>query len=139
VAFAGINYLGLVVAAAVALVASTAWYTFLRRIGAAPLSETPKPKTDGMTGVSLPDVLAIVGYVVMSFTLAGLLGHLGPGQVTVANGVVSGGFVWFGFVLTTMMVNYSYSDGSWGRLAIHAGNWLIVLIVMGAVLGAFGV
>jgi len=75
----------------------------------------------------------------MSFTLAGLLGHLGPGQVTVANGVVSGGFVWFGFVLTTMAVNYSYSTQSRGALAIHAGNWLIVLIVMGSVLGAFGV
>lgn len=65
-----------------------------------------------MTGVSVPYVVAIVGYVVMSFTLAGLLGHLGPGQVPVANGVVSSGFVWFGFVLTAMTVNYSYSGGS---------------------------
>jgi Protein of unknown function (DUF1761) len=133
VAFAGINYLAVMVAAAVALLASTAWYVVLGRILAAPLEGGEK------SGAALPNVLVIVGYVVMSFMLAGLIGHLGPGQVTVANGVVSGGFVWFGFVLPPMTVNYGYSGRSSGRLATQAGNWLIVLIVIGAVLGGFGV
>jgi len=133
VAFAGINYLAVMVAAAVALLASTAWYVVLGRILAAPLEGGEK------SGAALPNVLVIVGYVVMSFMLAGLIGHLGPGQVTVANGVVSGGFVWFGFVLPPMTVNYNYSGRSSGRLATQAGNWLIVLIVIGAVLGGFGV
>jgi hypothetical protein len=133
VAFSGTNYLAVVVAAAVALLASTAWYVVLGRILAAPLEGVEK------SGAALPNVLAIVGYVVMSFMLAGLIGHLGPGQVTVANGVVSGGFVWFGFVLPPMTVNYSYSGRSSGRLATQAGKWLIVLIVIGAVLGGFGV
>jgi uncharacterized protein DUF1761 len=95
-------------------------------------------KAFGAAGASL-NVVAILGYVVMAFTLAGLVGHLGPGQVTVANGIVSGGFVWFGFVLTTMTVNYSYSGQSRRPLVIHAGNWLVVLVVIGAVIGEIGV
>jgi uncharacterized protein DUF1761 len=81
----------------------------------------------------------VVGYLIMAFTLAGLLGHLGPDQVTVGSGIVSGTFVWFGFVLTTMTINYSFSGRDWRRLVLHAGSWLIVLIVMGATIGAFGV
>jgi uncharacterized protein DUF1761 len=141
VAFAGINYLAVAIAAAVALVASAAWYTALAKIAAKPLAARLEQtaKGGGKSGASLADVIAIIGYVVMSFVLAGLIGHLGSGQVTVANGVVSGGFVWFGFVLPPMTINYGYSGRSRGRLAIHAGIWLIVLIVIGAVLGGFGV
>jgi len=141
VTFAGINYLAILVAAAVALVASTAWYSFLGSFAAPPLGATPEQtaKVGKSTGAFLPNVTAVVGYLIIAFTLAGLLGHLGPGQVTPANGIVSGAFVWFGFVLTTMTVNYSFSGRSWRRLVIHAGSWLIVLVVIGAVIGAFGV
>ena len=48
--FAGINYLAVVVAAAFALVASTAWYTFLNRIVApfgAPREQTMKTRNAG--------------------------------------------------------------------------------------------
>ena len=138
--FAGINYLAVLVAAAVALVASTAWYSLLGKIAAPPLGATPErtAKVGKSTGAFLPNVTAVVGYLIIAFTLAGLLGHLGPGQVTLANGIVSGAFVWFGFV-TTMTVDYSFSGRSWRRLVIHAGSWLIVLVVIGAVIGAFGV
>jgi hypothetical protein len=140
VTFAGINYLAVVVAAAFALVASTAWYAFLNRIVApfsAPREQTMK--TSKPPGGFLANICAVVGYLIMAFTLAGLLGHLGPDQVTVGNGIISGAFVWFGFVLTTMTINYSFSGRDWRRLVVHAGSWLIVLVVIGATIGAFGV
>jgi uncharacterized protein DUF1761 len=55
------------------------------------------------------------------------------------NGVISGAFLWFGFVLTTMTVNYSFSGRDRRLLLIDAGNWLIVLLMMGAVIGLAGV
>ena len=70
--------------------------------------------------------------------LAGLLAHLGAGQVTLRNGIISAAFVWFGFVLTTMTVNYSFSGRDRRLLLIDLGNWLIVLLVIGAVIGAIG-
>jgi hypothetical protein len=71
--------------------------------------------------------------------LAGLLGHLGAGQATLRNGIISAAFIWFGFILTTMIVNFSFSGRDKRLLAIDAGNWLIVLLVIGAVIGAIGV
>jgi len=70
--------------------------------------------------------------------LAGLLAHLGAGQVTLRNGIISAVFLWFGFVLTTMTVNYSFSGRDRRLLLIDLGNWLLVLLVIGAVIGAIG-
>ena len=71
--------------------------------------------------------------------LGGVLGHLGPGQVTLRNGVISAAFLWFGFVLTTMTVNYSFAGRDRRLLLIDTGNWLIVLVVIGAVIGSLGI
>ena len=139
--FAGINYLAVVVAAAFALVVSAGRYALLRSIGAVRLDAVPEQtvKPGRPPGAFPLNVYAVAGYLIMAFTLAGLLGHLGPGQVTVGNGIVSGAFLWFGFVLTSMTVNDSFSGRNWRRLVIHAGSWLIALVVMGATIGAFGV
>jgi hypothetical protein len=58
--------------------------------------------------------------------------------VTLRNGIISAAFLWFGFVLTTMTVNYSFSGRDRRLLLIDLGNWLIVLLVIGAVIGAIG-
>jgi len=58
--------------------------------------------------------------------------------VTPRNGVISEASVWFGFVLTTMAVNYTFSGRDRRLLLIDAGNWLVVLFVAGAVIGLFG-
>jgi len=70
--------------------------------------------------------------------LAGVLAHLGAGQVTLRNGIISAAFLWFGFVLTTMVVNYSFSGRDRRLLLIDAGNWLLVLLVIGAIIGGIG-
>ena len=38
-----------------------------------------------------------------------------------------------------MVVNYTFAGRSMRLLLIDAGNWLIVLLVIGAVVGAIGV
>jgi hypothetical protein len=42
-------------------------------------------------------------------------------------------------VLTTMIVNFNFSGRNKRLLAIDAGNWLIVFLVIGAAIGAMGV
>ena len=86
---------------------------------------------------SLPFALAFVANLVMAWVLAGLIGHLG--QVTIRAGGISGAFAWLGFVVTTIAVNYAFGGRSWRLFAIDAGHWLVVLVVMGMVIGAFGV
>jgi uncharacterized protein DUF1761 len=141
VTFFGINYFAVVIAAVAAWLASAAWYMSLSRLYVAALGKTPEQMAADRKrpGAFLPFVYAFVANVIIAWMLAGVLGHLGPGQVTLRNGVISAAFLWFGFVLTTMTVNYSFAGRDKRLLAIDAGNWLVVLLVIGAIVGALGV
>ena len=87
----------------------------------------------------MPYLLALIAEIVMAWVLAGLMAHLGPGAVTVWNGIVSAAFVWLGFVATSVAVNNMFGMKPVMLSVIDAGHWLAVLIVMGAIIGAFGV
>jgi hypothetical protein len=131
VIFSGINHLAVVVAAVAAWLASSLWYMSLRKPYAAALGKVPVPAFG-------PYLFAFVVDIIIAWMLAGLLGHLGVGQVTLRNGVISAVFVWFGFILTTMAVNYAFSGRDRRLLLIDAGNWLVVLLVAGALIGLLG-
>src|ERR1700691_4597801 len=139
--FAGINHLAVIIAAVVAWLASAGWYMSLGRVYQAALGKTPEQCKEEMKrpGAFLPFIYAFLANIIIAWMLAGVLGHLGPGQVTLKNGVISAAFLWFGFILTTMTVNYSFSGRDKRLLLIDVGNWLIVMLVIGAVIGAFGV
>jgi uncharacterized protein DUF1761 len=141
VIFAGINYLAVVIAAAAAWLASAAWYMSLSTPYVAALGKTPEQMAADRKKpwAFLPFVYAFVANVIIAWMLAGVLGHLGPGQITLHNGVISGAFLWFGFILTTMSVNYSFAGRDRRLLLIDTGNWLVVLVVIGAVIGGIGV
>jgi hypothetical protein len=138
-AFAGINYIAIIVAAVVAWLASAAWYMSLSKLYVAALGKTPEQlEADrNRPGAFLPFVYAFVANLIMAWMLGGVLGHLG--EVTLKNGVIAAAFIWFGFILTSLFVNYSFHGRSIRLIAIDAGNWLIELLVMGAVIGAMGV
>src|SRR5215471_1181302 len=123
-AFAGLNYLAIIVAAVAGWLIGSAMHWPFRR-------QRPR-KVQAF-------VLAFTACLIMAWMLAGVLGHLGPGQVTLRNGVISAAFLWFGFVLTTMTVNYSFAGRDRRLLLIDTGNWLIVLVVIGAVIGSLGI
>jgi hypothetical protein len=95
---------------------------------------------DSMKGQSpVPFIIAFVANVVMAAMLAGVIGHLGTGQVTFANSVISAAFLWFGFVLTTIATNYGFGRKPLKLVVIDAGHWLVVLVLQGAVIGLMGV
>jgi hypothetical protein len=139
--FAGISYLAVVAAAVVGWLARAAWYMSLGKVWVAELGKTSEQMhaERNKPGAFLPFIYAFIANIIIAWMLAGVLGHLGPGQVTLLNGMISGVFLWFGFVLTTMAVNYTFAGRSVRLLLIDAGNWMIVLLLIGAVVGAIGV
>jgi hypothetical protein len=139
--FAGVNYLAILIAAVAAWLAGAVWYVALGRSWAAALGTTPeeRQKLKGQPGFFLPFIYAFAAELVMAWTLAGIVGHLGPGQVTIRNGILSGLFCWAGFVVTTTLVNYSFARRDWRLLLIDGGHWLVVLALIGAIIGVFGV
>jgi uncharacterized membrane protein required for colicin V production len=84
-------------------------------------------------------VITIIAQLVMAWVLAGVIGHLGMGQVTLRNGLISGGLAWLGFVATTMVVNHGFQGAKRALTVIDGGHWLGVLLIQGAVIGWMGV
>lgn len=139
--FAGINYLAVLIAAVACWLAGAVWYMALAKPWMAAVGKTPEEMEQRRKrpGAFLPFLYAFVAAAIIAWILAGILGHLGPGQVTVRNGIISGLFCWFGFVFPTMLVNNSFAMRSPMLLLIDGGHWLIVLALSGAIVGAMGV
>jgi len=131
--FAGINYLAIVVAAAAGFMVGGVWYQVLGNAWAQAQGKTrddfkPQPK---------PFIIAIISQLVMAFVLSGVIGHVG--DVTIYRGVISGLFIWAGFVATSLATNHGFQGAKASLTLIDGGHWLAVLLVMGAIIGAFGV
>ena len=139
--FAGLNYLAVLVAAVAAWIAGAAWYMSLGKIwtSAWGMTEAEMHADRNRPGAYLPFLYVFVAEVIMAWVLAGLMGHLGSGQFTLVNGVISGAFCWLGFVITVIFTNYSFGKRDVRLIWIDGGHWLIVLALMGAVIGAMGV
>jgi hypothetical protein len=82
-----------------------------------------------------PFVLSFVAEFVMAWMLWGIMLH--TGAFTLRGGLISGALIWFGFVLTTIAVNYAFSGRKPMLTLIDAGHWLAVLLIMGAIIGSF--
>lgn len=136
--FAGLNSSGIVAAAVAGFAFGALWYGIFGKpwMAAAGLSEADV-KGAGKTPLqkSLPFLFAAFANILMAFILAGLMGHF---AVDVRHGLITAGFVWAGFVMPTVLVNYGFQMRPFRLTLIDAGHWLGVLMVMGLVLGLMG-
>jgi hypothetical protein len=137
--FAGVNYWAVLVAAVVAWLAGAAWYMSLSKPWLAAVGMTPEKMQQNKDNpyAWVPFVLVFIGHLVMAWTLAGILGHFG--SVNVKDGVITGALCWLGFVLASMVANNAFAMRSWRLTAIDGGHYLLVLVIMGAIIGAFAV
>ena len=141
--FAGMNTLAILIAAVAGWLTGAAYYTALAKPWVASHGKTMEAfKSEqaahkGTVHAWLPFALAFLAELVMAYVLAGMVGHMG--SVTVRSAVISGLFVWVGFVVTTMLVNNAFSGRKYMLTLIDAGHWLAVIVVMGIVIGWMGV
>jgi hypothetical protein len=134
--FTGVNYLAVIIATLAGFGLDAVWYMVLSKPWMRAVGKTEADRPRG-TAQALPFVIALVALFVMALMLAGLMGHLG--DITVRGGMISGFFVWLGFVITTMGVNHAFAGAKPMLTVIDGLHWLAVLLIQGAVIGAFGV
>ncbi|MGI9520720.1 MAG: DUF1761 domain-containing protein [Hyphomicrobiaceae bacterium] len=135
------NYAAIPLAALLSFLFGAFWYGILSKAWLDAIGKTEaeiKAMSAGRV-VPVPFVVAGVAQLIMAFLLAGLIGHLGQGQVTLTNGIISGAFVWAGFVATTVATNHGFQGQKIKLTFIDCGHWLGVLLVQGAVIGWMGV
>lgn len=135
--FAGLNYFAIVLAAVASFVFGGVWYNVLAQPWMGAAGRTPEQVAADHTYI--PYIVAFAAQLVMAWILAGVIGHLGPGQVTTRNGVVSAAFLWLGFVATTLIVNHTFQGAPRTLTLIDGGHWLGVLLIQGAIIGAMGI
>ena len=132
-AFAGLNYLAVLVAAIVSYAFGALWYGLLGKQWLAALGKT----REDMSSPLVPMIVSFLAQLVMAWVLAGVIGHLG--EVEIGRSMISAAFIWGGFVVTTMLTNHRFQGAAWSLTFIDLGHWLGVLLLQGLVIGWFGV
>ena len=131
--FGGANYIAILVAAIAAYLAGAIYYGWLGKTWMKAARIDPAEAK-----MSLP--LMVTGFVcelVMAWVMAGVIGHFG--DVTIRTGLISAALLWLGFMATTLTVNQRYQGFGWNLTLIDGIHWLIVALLMGGIIGAFGV
>jgi Protein of unknown function (DUF1761) len=137
--FAGLSLFAIVLAAVVSFMFGWLWYGILfpkQWMAAAGKTEADLKAQGGPTPT--PFVISFVALLIMAWVLAGVIGHLGAGAITLRSGVIAGALMWLGFVATTLAVNHTFQGAKPILTLLDGGHWLGVLVLQGAVIGWLG-
>jgi Protein of unknown function (DUF1761) len=127
-----INYLAVLVAAAAAFVASAVWYIALGKELAkvtAAFAEAQQQRQPWKLLVVLAE------HLVIAAVLAYLIGRMGP--VGLPGAAAIGALLWLGLAATQWVGAMVWEKTPWQLAAIHAGDWLVKLILIAAIVGAW--
>ncbi len=128
----GINYLAVVVAAVAAFVVSSVWYIVfgkeLAKASAAFAKALQKPQPWKM-------LVVIVQSLVLALVLAYFIGLIG--DVGWMGAVRVGVLLWIGLSAMHWVGSIMWEKVPWKMAAIHAGDWLVKLVVIAVLVGVW--
>ena len=130
--FAGVNWLAVIVAAVAGIIIGFAWYAppvFGGRWARASGIELPQPGQVQPTTYIGGVVTALVTAYVLAVLIRGL------GAANLVDGAIVGVVVWLGFVATWLASGVFFERRSTEWWAINAGQAVVSLVVMGAIIG----
>lgn len=137
-----VNYWAVLVAAVAQFAIGMAWYSpalfgkaWMKEIGKSQ-KDIDKAKEGGMMKEM---AIALIAALVMAYVLShvNFMGVEAFGASGWQGGLMAGFWSWLGFVATVMVHGALWEDKSWKLVAINAGHWLVALLAMGAILGAW--
>ena len=132
--FLAVNWLAIVLATVASMALGAAWYGVLSKQW---LEASGRKKEDIDPKDFMPYVWSVIVQLVMAYFLAVLTPPL-AGAMTIGHGLQVAALMWFGFVLTSMILNHRYQGKPWSLTGIDSGYILAALLVQGVVLGIFG-
>ena|SRR3989344_4408352 len=132
---ADINYLAVIVVAAVNMGLGAFWYSMSgfgkqwMKLSGITKEDIEKAKKAGM---SKSYAISTAGSLVMAYVLSYIV-DFSQAQTIIA-GMLSGFWVWLGFVATVLLGSVLWENKSWNLYAINTCYYLVSLIIMGAIL-----
>ena len=134
--FSGINYLAILIAAVAAFMAGGVYYGVLV---AKPWMKAAR-LTEAQTAMSVSlFITTFICELIMAVGIAGVLGHLGDGQVTLRNGLITGFFLAVTLVIPAMTMNQRYQGFGWELAVIDGVHWIGIAVLIGGIIGWMGV
>ena len=133
ISYLAVDWLAVILATVASFAFGAVWYMGLSTQWLAALGRTREHLGTGYT----PYLWSVVVELVMAYFLA-MLTPLIVGEITVASGLIVAAHLWFGFVLTSMILNHRYEGMKWSLTAIDSLHLLGVLLIQGVVIGLFG-
>ena len=131
----GINYLAVAVTAVAAIATSSVWYIVFGKARIELLGKEPGASVDTTKPQPARMAVEIVRTLVVTCVLAHFVVLLGiTGWVSA---VKLGLWVWIGFPFMILVGSVLWDKVPWKLAAIHAGDWLVKLLVMAIILGAW--
>ena len=136
---ADINYFAVIVAAAVNMGLGAFWYSMSgfgkqwMKLSGITKEDIEKAKKAGM---AKSYAIAAAGSLVMAYVLSYIV-DFAQAQTIIA-GVLSGLWIWLGFVATVLLGSVLWENKSWNLYAINAGYYLVSLMIMGVILAVWG-
>ncbi|MCQ8782064.1 DUF1761 domain-containing protein [Mangrovibrevibacter kandeliae] len=129
--FSGMNILAIVVAAALAFGFSFVWHRVFHAAWA-----TARGYDEVPHGKPGPLAIVFLAELVIAAMLAGLTTHISG--ISIGATLITAILTWAGFILPAMIVDHSYEARPKRLSLLNAGEWLIAMLIMGVVIGAFG-
>lgn len=136
-----INYLAIIVAAIVFFVVGALWYNdaLFGKAWRASMGKTDTEfeKDRANTNMAKSFGLMFLGSLIMAFVTAHLVDLISVAYPTAGKvkvGLVTGFWVWLGYIASYVLTAISFEDRPWKYYFINTGYWLVGALIMGVVL-----
>ncbi|MGA2834260.1 MAG: DUF1761 domain-containing protein [Terracidiphilus sp.] len=129
------NYLAIAVAAVACFLFEAGWYSLFLKAWLDGIGRSMSWLMNCGMSPSLQYGTALVSAAVIAATISCVTQLTGP--QTLLRGIRVAVLLWFGLVLTTWATEYIFEVRSLKIFAINTGFWLLGMILMGAIVGAW--
>jgi len=130
-----LNYPAILVAAIANFLLEAGWYTYFMQGWLSGISRSMEWLTSQGVNPAFQYGTALVSAAVMATAISCVTQLTGP--QTALRGMKVGALLWLGFELTAYSTEYVFEVRPWSLLGINAGFWLVGMVIMGAIVGAW--
>lgn len=133
-----VNLVAVLVAAIVSMVIGALWYSpalfgkLYMKYCDFNEKKLKEMKHKNMTKSYLGTFIALL---VMAYVLAHFVRYVQA--ATLVDGLAAGFWAWLGFVATVLIGSVLWDEKPFGMFVLHAGHYLVTLLVMGAILAVW--
>jgi len=129
------NYLAITLAAVACFLFEAAWYSYFLQSWLQGIGRTQEWLDHTGINVGLQFATALLSEAVIASAISCVTQLTGP--QTALRGMRAAALLWLGFVITTSTTEYVFEVRTYKIFAINAGFWLIGMVLMGAIVGAW--